>query len=326
METETYNGIDVSESENDASDEQETTAEENEDELHLAAKAGADDDDDEDGDDDESDESDEQPTQKAKPKPEPKPEKRKLRVKIDGEEADVDEEELVRDYQKFRAAEKRFQEASRMRKEADALIDLLRNDPVKALEHPAIGKNFKELAEEFLIEQLKREQLTPEQRELMDTKQKLAELERQQEMAKQHAEQERIKQLADHYEQEIQKGIIDALQTSGLPKTNVTIKRMAYYMHRALEQGYEVSPKDVVDLVRKDYQREIQDLLGAAGDDVLESLLGPVGQKLRKLDVKRVKSKVAIEDDENVQVGTKKDKKEPKKMSVEEFDEYINSL
>lgn len=310
MSNETYNGFDVSESEENTEVEQEESTEEQE---EVESRES-------------DDESDEQSKEKAKTVPVTPPAKRKVRVKVDGKESEVDEDEIVRDYQKFRAADKKFQEAAKLRKDAEALIDLLKNDPVKALEHPSIGKNFKELAENYLIEQLKREQMTPEQRELMEARQKLEQFEKAQQEQQKQFEEQKMAELANHYEQEYQKSIIDALQNSGLPKTNVTVRRMAYYMHRALEQGYEVSAKDVVSLVKKDYHREIQELLGAADGDILEGLLGDVSKKLRKMDVHKAKTQLQTEDDEDVQVTPKTEKKGPKKISMDEFDDYLKNL
>jgi hypothetical protein len=252
-------------------------------------------------------------------------EPRKYTVKIDGEEIEVDETELLRGYQLRKASDQKFREASDYRKQADALIDLLREDPIKALTHPSIGIDFRALAEKYLADAIEDEMATPEEKERRQKLRKLEELERENAAYKQQQEEAQMQQLTAHYRQEYENGIIQALDKSGLPKTNHTVKRMAYYMNQALENGYELQPADVTDLVRKDYMNEIKDLVGASDGQVLLDLLGDdVAKRVRKFDVAQLKKKaVPVEEGKENQVVTKK---QDKKMTMDEFNAYLKSI
>src|SRR5439155_16062490 len=75
---------------------------------------------------------------------------RKLKLKVDGREEELPEEEVVKWAQMGRAAQKRFQEASEKRKQAEDFIRMLKEDPISVLSNPAIGVDFRKLAEEYL--------------------------------------------------------------------------------------------------------------------------------------------------------------------------------
>jgi len=52
---------------------------------------------------------------------------------------EVSENELLSGYQRAKAAQKRFDEAAKMRKQNEQFINLLKKDPVKVLSHPILG-------------------------------------------------------------------------------------------------------------------------------------------------------------------------------------------
>lgn len=54
-----------------------------------------------------------------------------FKVKVDGEEQEVDQEELIRGYQLARTSHKRFQEASQYKKDADRIIEALDKNPLQ---------------------------------------------------------------------------------------------------------------------------------------------------------------------------------------------------
>jgi hypothetical protein len=122
----------------------------------------------------------------------------KIRVKVDGTEEEVDLDTVKRDYQKYRSADKRFQEAANLRKSHEA--------EAKAIEKAKAG-DFSELvkvagadkarawAENYLLEFLEYQQLSPEQKENRTLKQQLAEREASEKVFKDQQEQAQLAQL-----------------------------------------------------------------------------------------------------------------------------------
>lgn len=218
------------------------------------------------------------------------PAPKSFRVKVDGQEIEVTEEELLSGYQSTKSAQQRFNEAARMRKQAEEFIKIAKTDPKKLLTHPNIGIDLKAFANDILAEMLEEEMLSPQEKELRSTKKKLAEYEeakRKEEEARKQSEMEKYTQL---YEQEYTEGIVSALETSGLPKSESTVKKMASYMLLALENGLDVKPKDVVEFVKRDYINEVKSLFGSAEYDTIVSMLGDdISNKVVKGHLNKVK-------------------------------------
>jgi len=214
------------------------------------------------------------------------------KVRIDDQDHEVDEQELVRGYQLRKSSDKRFSEANQARKQSEEFIRLLKTDPQKVLSHPSIGLDLKKFAEEYLMTEMQQEMLTPEQRELNDYKSKLAKYEETEKTRKQEEETKAQEAVRQKYSDDYNKQITDALEVSGLPKTEHTVQRMIHYMHNALKNGYELSANDVTDLVRKDYISDTKALYSNLDGDALISILGDdIGKKLRKSDLNKLKSK-----------------------------------
>lgn len=222
--------------------------------------------------------------------------KRKLKAIIDGKEIEADEDEVIKGFQRSKAADKRFEDASKMRKQAENFMNLLKrsaNDP-KVLEeiiaHPSIGGNFKKIAEQYLYNIIQREAMTPEQRELAETKEKLSQFERERQKAEQAEQGRQAGELQAKYTKEYQTDIIKTLDSSGLPKSEFTISRMARYMHMGLTRGVELKAADVIDLVRQDYAADMRALVGSLPAEKLVEVLGEdVAKKIREYDLAKVR-------------------------------------
>lgn len=215
------------------------------------------------------------------------------RVKIDGEEQDVSEEELLKGYQSTKSAQQKFNEAAHMRKQAEEFIKLAKSDPRKLLTHPGIGVDLQAFANAILSEQLEEQLLSPEEKELRDTKRKLAEYEEAKRIQEEARQQEELDKYTQMYEQEYTEKIIGALETSGLPKTEYTVKKIAEKMLIAAERGLDVEPADVIQFVKADYMNDIKMLFGSANEDILLSMLGDdVTKKVVKGHLKKVQPKI----------------------------------
>lgn len=253
--------------------------------------------------------------------------KRLFKVKIDNNELEVDEDELVRGYQMTKAAQKRFQEAAQMNKRAEEFIKLLKQDPKKVLSHPDIGVDLKEFAVNYLTELQAEESLTPEQKRQRELEQRLAQFEEEKARREQEEHQRQIEEQAAKYAEDYQKQFTEVLSTSGLPKTEYTVARLAYYMQQAIQAGYdEITPKDVVGLVKSDYLNDIKSMFSASNEDILLDLLGDeLTNKTVKAHMKRMKGKGSIERNPKVvDRQNKEDNVKRKKMSRDEWKKMLD--
>lgn len=212
---------------------------------------------------------------------------RLFKVKVDNEEIEVDEEELKRGYTHARAAAKRMEEASRTRKEAEEVLKILKENPKYVMEK--LGLNPRQFAEMVINEELQEAMLDPKDKELREYKRQLERYQAQEREAREAYEREQKELEMQRYTQEIQTQIVDVLETSGLPKTERTIGRIAYYMQAALQAGFEnVTPKDVIDHVKKDYQFDLKQMLGGLTEEQLEAYLDQdLVRKIAKSTVKK---------------------------------------
>lgn len=211
------------------------------------------------------------------------------RIKVEGKEYSLSLDELQRYAQKGFGSEKKFQEASKYRQQAENLIRALRENPRNPLLWKALGKDFKQVAQEALLEEIEREKLTPAERELAEAKEKLRQMEEDKKTEEQKAQEAQMSNLVKHYNEQYDKDITDALSGSQLPKTPSTVKRMAYYLAQGLKNDLQLKAADVVEFVRKDYMNDIASLFGSTDADAMANFLGEENlKKIREWDLKRL--------------------------------------
>lgn len=260
------------------------------------------------------------PAPKAEPKPEPKPEakpepkaaeppegmtaaeKKIWKLKADGEEFEfdaTDEEAVKRAIQKAHGADKRFQSAAALKKQAETFFEMLKNPATlkKVLSDPRIGVDLKKFAEEYVWEQVQQQQReaawekNPELKAQWERDQKLKAFEDAEAAAKADADEAKANAEAARYEGDYGAKIMQALKTGGLPQTPEAVERMAQLLYRAVENGYDLSADDLVEQLKNDYRTDISAVLGGLEGDQLLALLGEANaKKLREADLKRLRT------------------------------------
>jgi len=213
------------------------------------------------------------------------------KLKIKGREIDVDETKYHEYAQKGAAATETWQEAAKMKKEADDFMKRLRENPKSVLADKSLGINFRKVAEDYIWEQLQDEQMSPHEKAQREKERRLEILEAQEaERAKSESEQQRLREH-EHYRNEYDQKISKALASSGLPRTTGTVRRIAEYMKVDIDSGVDRDPIEYIDAVRADYMEDIKELLGTVDGDTLLKMLGDdAAKKIRTSDLKRLKT------------------------------------
>ena len=213
------------------------------------------------------------------------------KLKFKNREVEVDDAKYHEYAQKGLASTETWQEAAKMKREAEQFIHRLKNDPRSVLTDPTLGVDFRKIAEEYVWEQIQEEQLSPEQKQARDMDRELKKYREQEEKAKVSEKEQKAQQLREHYSTDYDKRISQALSTSGLPKTEGTVKRMIEYMLHDVNNGFQRDASDYVEYVRQDYMRDIQELFGQTDGDTLMKFLGEdTMKKAREADLKRLKT------------------------------------
>ncbi len=250
-------------------------------------------------------------------------------MKVDGKDVEVSLDELKAGYGKASAADAKFRDAAFARKQAEEFITQLKTDPWKVLNDPSLGLDTQNMAREYLQKQLDFEQLSDEQKELIDARQKLADYEDFKRQQEEQQHNNKMAELEAQYHQQFTTEIHGALEADGLPVTEATVRRMANYMSEAMNSDdpavQALTAKDVTELVREDYMLDFKQLLGASDAETIQAILGDdVALQLRKADV----AKLTAGDTKTtkpVKAASGNNKKSTK-MTQDEFDSYLDSF
>jgi hypothetical protein len=208
---------------------------------------------------------------------------KKLKLKFNGKEVDEDlpfeipeehAEYMTRQLQMARLSQHKSQELGQFEREVSAFLQDLKTNPRKALSNPAIGIDVKQLAAEILEEEIKQSQKTPEQIEREKLEQELQALKSEREKEKQELEARELERLTEAEFERYDNLMSQALETSNLPKSPYTVKKMTEYMIQAVENGIDISPADVIPLIQKEMESDVRDLMRALPPEMVEQLLG----------------------------------------------------
>lgn len=217
-------------------------------------------------------------------------------VKVDGKIIKMTRDEILQQASLGHAADRRFKEAAAMRKQAESVVGRMR-DPkqvIAALQDPALGLDKNQIREAFeewyAAEFIEPESLSPEQKKLREAEARLKKYEeddKSREEEKQRAHQE---SLTTQAREQIQKQIIEALDVGKLPKTNFTLRRLAYWMERNRANGFNAPTEVLVGQVKNEINTSLRDLVEQSDGEVLVNLLGDnLIQKLRKYDLEQLR-------------------------------------
>jgi hypothetical protein len=239
----------------------------------------------------------EQPKEESNepPKQPTKKEKRWLTAKIDGKEERIDEETLLRDYQKFKAADQKFQEAAKIRQSTEQFLKALQEDPESVLSDPRISLDRKKLAEKWILQQI-HEELTPQDpkdQKLKEYEEKLAKYKEQEALKEEEAQQQEYQKVVETKRQELSNTFSEAMKKSPLSKNPetaaATLREMALYYRAAKQQGHSPTPDEIAQHVEQKYFKGLYELANTLeGEDLVAFLGDQLVKKIRKYDLSKL--------------------------------------
>lgn len=225
--------------------------------------------------------------------------KKKLKLKVDGEEFEEEldfsnDEDLRKRLQKARAFDKRSQELSSFKSQVDEFLKQLQTNPESIMEK--MGLDLDGWAEKRLRSKIEQLEKSPEQIEREKMQKELEDLRKEKEKAEKDRQDAEMERLRNETAKQIEDDILGALDDAktALPKNNPeVISRIARAMYFAMQNGFpEVTAKDVVPIVEKQYREELSNLFGSVPEDILEELIGkPNLDRLRKRRLASQKAK-----------------------------------
>ena len=152
------------------------------------------------------------------------------------------------------------------------------------------NKQLQQIAEEIILEQMEEEMLDPKEKELRDLRAEKERYARELEEEKKRIEEEEQQRMSSQYAQQFEQDIINVLETSSLPKTENTVKRLAQYKLLGLQKNMDIPFTKIAEMVQADLENEISQLFGAGKIEQLTKLIGEDKLKeIRKQDLSRIK-------------------------------------
>ena len=179
------------------------------------------------------------------------------------------------------------QEALKARAEADGILNRLKSDPRGALRD--LGVNLSKMSQEEILEEIRLEQMTPQERALHDREKAIRAKEEEHQKA-----EEKKKGEADHQEMERHKDefaglFMDVLERTGLPKASG--RHMVRHLADLYEEfGGEIDPDSAAAHVMAKLVPEHRAvMLGLEGEALLEHLGDELVRKVVSGHLSRIK-------------------------------------
>lgn len=241
----------------------------------------------------------EQPAQEAAPRKLPTP----VKLKFKGKEEVVDDLDKLAEWaQRGRGATEVYEQAKKLREEAEAKASRLEKlrggslDDRLALLTEALGDE--EAALQFMEEALweKRiapQQLTPEQRQMQEMQRKLQSYEQEKAQQAKAAQEAEIDRQADVIAQQYAKTAADVMQKLGWgPElAPLVLREMLPYAEQALEAGMEPVSEDIIGMFMDDQRGKLANMVSKLeGEQLLRFLGDDLANKVRKADLARLRS------------------------------------
>ncbi len=216
---------------------------------------------------------------------------RKHKLKVDGQEIEVDDNELKRGYAHQKAANERMQKGLAAQKQAEEFINMMRDPQLFYEAAQRLGHNPRDLAEKYLTAQLEDELADPRDLELRQTKAQLKQFQDWQAQQKQQEEQQKFDILKAQHAEDYTKQFIAALDGSGLPPSKLVVAEMARYVQEYAEIGKKITAAQAAQMVKEDVLERHRKLIEETDGEMLIKLRGEgVSNKIRKWDTSRIKT------------------------------------
>jgi len=201
------------------------------------------------------------------------------------------------------AAQERFNEAAKIRKEIEAREQGYSKDPVKAFLDYAQKANLspeqtRQALEDYYAKQyIEPESLSKEELALREREAKVRQWEEQQKEREANDRQAQERKMTDEAVNNLTQEIISALETAKLPQKNkFLLQRMAFYMKQNLDHGWNAPREMIVKQVINEHKgivgsflsdASIDQIIDYAGQEFVDRILKHSLEKLREDRQKR---------------------------------------
>lgn len=208
------------------------------------------------------------------------------KIKYGKNERELSIDELKMLAQKGWAADDRFQQAAKMKKEIESLVKSAKwNDLIQK----QTGKPALEYYKDQIKAEIRRRNMSPEEREAEERQAKIEALRNEEKELVAAKTERQLKEQEEHYAQQWDKEFADAIKKEGLPVNRYALNRAVQIAKKVVAMGLDPDWGLVVKEAKSQMQDDIKQLLTAYKDDAaLLSFLGDeFGLRISKAMVNR---------------------------------------
>lgn len=254
----------------------------------------------------------------------------KFKVKVDGQEIEVDIEELKQGYSHGKAANDRLREAAEMRKQAKVLEESL--EAVKQGDYKSLVKllgkdEARKVAEELLLDEINYNQLSDEEKAFIERQQELEEREKKLKEFEEQQEQAKRQELQTKALQDIDQEIGEVLKSLGRKPNPKLVAMIAQEMLEDLEYRQGNVPlesrklmkaQDAVKGVEKRVTSNIGDYITSLTPEQAREKFPDLAEHFRKAEVAAIKSQ-GLKPGQAAAEPKKRKAKKAKRMTIDEW-------
>jgi len=228
-------------------------------------------------------------------------------------------EYMTRQLQMSKMGQHKAQELSSIEAEIREFVEQLRTNPRAVLSDPKIGIDLKEFAASIVEEELENAKKSPEQLEKEGLERELKELKSSREKEQEDFREKEMGRLQQQEFERYDALMTQAIEGSDLPKTPYVVKKMADYMIMALNKGIDATPADILPIVREEILGDVRSMFSVMDAEQLSSIIDKDSyDKVRKHKLsKGRKKKGAATAKKSTDVGAAAPKSEKKTGSDE---------
>ena len=202
----------------------------------------------------------------------------KHKIKWGDQEKEVTVEEAVKLAEKAFGIENKAREASTKAEQAQAVLDMLVNNPAafkkRAIAAGIPAEQIRKLATDILYEEMELNSLTPEQRELRELKAKQAEADDLRKQTEEAAKKAEVDKKTADWAQKFEKELQTALEKKQLPMSRLTLALAAQYVDAGLAQQKEYTVEQVLPYVMRDLKNIHMSTMGQLEGEALLNYIG----------------------------------------------------
>ena len=249
------------------------------------------------------------------------------RIKVDGKYIDVKLEDLEKSYGLEKSSRAKFEEASVLRKEVDAFLELMHKGELGNLKNIVPEEKLLGFAEKLLREKVEWEETPKEQKDRIVAERERdkykAKLTRYEEEAKQHKMAQMNDKVAQELDSEISE-VIGQLQSSygSIVKSPEFVQDVARIMLAQLSKGAEnVNSKKAAELAVKGWQKRLGTYVNnISPDDLSKHLTKDQMNKIRKQELSETMDQLSKP------LHSKKGKVSRKKRGKRNVDDFFATI